>query len=345
MPAKPPGRGQEPERQAADSILKMNGLSKNPEVTKQLVGEAGCDQRVDNFLVRILRGVPKSHVYRILRRGEVRVNGRRVAPDFRLHRGDEVRIPPLRLATAAPVPAVAGVLPALPVLFEDDALLALDKPAGLAVHGGSGIRQGVIERLRAQRPEARFVELVHRLDRDTSGVLLIASKRSALTALHEAMRNGEVEKTYVALVRGRWMEPERRIRLALHKYVTAGGERRVSVRADGKDAVSRVRLMRRWQNFSLVEVGLETGRTHQIRVHLAHLGFPIAGDDKYGDFDLNRKLHKLGLRRMFLHAARLDFRHPLRDERLTIRAALPEALQGFLSRIEANEAQDDAAAL
>ncbi|HCX34030.1 MAG TPA: RNA pseudouridine synthase [Rhodocyclaceae bacterium] len=322
----------------------MSGLSKVPAVTKQSVAEAGAGQRVDNYLMRVCRGVPKSHLYRILRRGEVRVNGRRVDADFRLSEGDEVRIPPIRIATVTAPVAHARALRPIPVLFEDDALLVLDKPAGRAVHGGSGISHGVIEQLRAERPEAKFLELVHRLDRDTSGVLLLARKRSALTAMHARLRAGEVRKTYLALVSGRWREAERRIELPLHKFVTPEGERRVAVRADGKPAVSRVRLLRRWRNFSLLEVELETGRTHQIRVHLAHLGFPILGDEKYGDFALNRKLAKAGLKRMFLHATELAFLHPLRGEPMRARADLPEDLRAFLGRVEANEAEDHEAA-
>ncbi|GAB4180331.1 MAG: RluA family pseudouridine synthase [Rhodocyclaceae bacterium] len=327
----------------------MNALSKNPAVTRERVAEAAADQRVDNYLMRVCRGVPKSHIYRILRTGEVRVNGRRVGADFRLSQGDELRIPPLRLAvrpgeTATALMPAGAVPRPIPVLFEDGALIALDKPSGLAVHGGSGIRFGVIEQLRAERPQAKFLELVHRLDRDTSGVLLLAKRRSALAAMHERLREGEVRKAYLALVSGRWPRGEARIDLPLHKYVDAAGERRVAVRAGGKPAASRVRLVRRWRNFSLVEVVLETGRTHQIRVHLAHQGFPICGDEKYGNFELNRKLRKAGLARMFLHAAQLAFRHPLTGEPMRLSAELPQALRAFLARLEANEPEDHDAA-
>jgi 23S rRNA pseudouridine955/2504/2580 synthase len=332
-------------RHAADSILEMNRLGKNPPIRNEVVDQASAGQRLDNFLQRVCRGVPKSHLYRVLRTGEVRVNGRRADPGYRLRAGDQLRIPPLRLG----IPSGPGSLPPpiepFQAVFEDEGLLALAKPAGVAVHGGSGISHGVIEHLRAQRPDAPFLELVHRLDRDTSGLLVVAKKRAVLTALHGALREGQVQKTYVALVRGRWIGPDRRIGLALHKYTTADGERRVSVRPDGKPAVTRVRLMRRWENFSLLKVVLETGRTHQIRVHLAHIGFPVCGDDKYGDFGLNRVLRSVGLRRMFLHAAALSFRNPASGELLALEAPLPDDLEGFLAALDANERRDHAAAL
>lgn len=321
----------------AGSIFKMKELSKAP-VSHRRIGEEAQGQRIDNYLLRVCKGVPKSLVYRILRSGEVRVNSRRVAPEYRLQAGDEVRIPPLRLGgeTAAAVP----VGRAYRIVFEDDALLVVDKPAGMAVHGGSGVSFGVIEQLRRQRPQARFLELAHRLDRETSGLLLIAKKRSVLTALHDAFRAGRIEKRYLALVRGRWREPERHVRLALRKYLTGEGERRVSVSREGKAAHSIVRLLGRWENFSLVEVELETGRTHQIRVHLAHLGFPLCGDDKYGDFALNKTLQKQGLGRMFLHAAQLSLTHPTTERWMTLESALPEDLGAFLQRLEEHEKRD-----
>ena len=303
------------------------------------VDETSAGQRIDNFLLRVCKGVPKSHVYRILRSGEVRVNGGRVAPTYKLREGDDVRIPPVRTAiseTQAPIP----VGQPLPVAYEDDALLVVDKPAGLAVHGGSGVSYGVIEQLRRQRPEARFLELAHRLDRETSGLLIVAKKRSALTVLHDMMRDGRVEKRYLTLVAGRWMNPLQHIRVALHKYLTSEGERRVSVHREGKPAHSIVRLLRRWESAALVEVELKTGRTHQIRVHLTHQGFPLCGDDKYGDFALNKRLEGRGLRRMFLHAARLRFRHPLTDREIALESALPEELAGYLADLEATEQRD-----
>lgn len=324
------------------SIFKMKELSK-ASVTHRRIGEEAEGQRIDNYLLRVCKGVPKSHVYRILRSGEVRVNSKRVPPEYRLQSGDEVRVPPLRLG--------AEVKPAVPVgreyriAHEDDGLLVVDKPAGMAVHGGSGVSFGVIEQLRRQRPQARFLELAHRLDRETSGLLLIAKKRSALTALHDLFREGHIEKRYLALVKGRWREPLRHVKLALHKYLTEEGERRVSVSPEGKAAHSIVRLVARWENFSLVEVELKTGRTHQIRVHLAHLGFPLCGDDKYGDFALNKTLQKQGLGRMFLHAAKLALDHPGTGERLDLVAALPEDLVVFLRRLEVNEKRDYGAEL
>jgi 23S rRNA pseudouridine955/2504/2580 synthase len=326
----------------ADSIFKMKELSK-ASVTRRRIGEEAEGQRIDNYLMRVCKGVPKSHVYRILRSGEVRVNSKRVPPEYRLQSGDEVRVPPLRLG--------AEVKPAVPVgreyriVHEDDGLLVVDKPAGMAVHGGSGVSFGVIEQLRRQRPQARFLELAHRLDRETSGLLMIAKKRSALTALHDLFREGRIEKRYLALVKGRWREPLRHVKLALHKYLTEEGERRVSVSPEGKAAHSIVRLVARWENFSLVEVELKTGRTHQIRVHLAHLGFPLCGDDKYGDFALNKTLQKQGLSRMFLHAAKLALDHPGTGERLDLVAALPEDLVVFLRRLEMNEKRDYGAEL
>jgi 23S rRNA pseudouridine955/2504/2580 synthase len=317
---------------------------KTAAVTRTVVGEEADSQRIDNYLLRVCKGVPKSHIYRVLRRGEVRVNSRRVDPTYRLAAGDEVRIPPLRQAAPdAPRPVPAGA--PFEALFEDEALLALAKPAGVAVHGGSGVSFGVIEQLRRQRPQARFLELAHRLDRETSGVLLVAKKRAALTALHGMLREGRVEKRYLTLVRGRWLNALQHVRLPLLKYLTGEGERRVSVSEEGKEAHSVVRLRARWENFSLLEVELKTGRTHQIRVHLSHLGFPICGDDKYGDFALNKQLARLGLKRMFLHAARLALAHPLSGERLELEAALPADIAGFLDTLAANEASDhDAAA-
>lgn len=321
----------------AGSIFKMKELSKAP-VSRRQIGEEAEGQRIDNYLLRVCKGVPKSLVYRILRSGEVRVNSRRVTPEYRLQTGDEVRIPPLQLGGAAR--AVVPVGREYRILYEDDSLLVVDKPAGMAVHGGSGVSFGVIEQLRRQRPQARFLELAHRLDRETSGLLLIAKKRSALTALHDAFRAGRIEKRYLALVRGRWLEPERHVRLALRKYLTGEGERRVSVSREGKAAHSIVRLRCRWENFSLVEVELATGRTHQIRVHLAHLGFPLCGDDKYGDFALNKTLQKHGLGRMFLHAAQLSLEHPVTGRRMRLESALSEDLRAFLLRLEKNEKRD-----
>src|SRR5439155_26012514 len=253
----------------------MNDLSK-PQVVWLEVGEEGAGQRIDNFLLRHLKGVPKSHVYRVLRSGEVRVNSGRVKPEYRLQPGDRVRVPPIRIADK-PAPARPAEFP---VVHEDAALVVLDKPAGVAVHGGSGVSFGVIESLRAARPQAKFLELVHRLDRDTSGLLIVAKKRSALVELHRMLREGEIEKVYLAVARGKWEGKGREIRESLHKHVNAKGERRVSVREDGVAAVTQVKALKKSDSASLLEVRLLTGRTHQIRVHLAHAGHPVLGDDK-----------------------------------------------------------------
>ena len=314
-------------------------LSKAPAVSHTRVDEGSAGQRIDNFLVRVCKGVPKSHIYRILRSGEVRVNSRRVDQTYRLLEGDEVRIPPIRLAEKEAVAPVPMGKP-FDIVFEDEALLVLDKPSGLAVHGGSGVSFGVIEQLRRQRPEAKFLELVHRLDRETSGLLIVAKKRSALTVLHDMMRDGKVQKRYLTMVAGRWLNPLQHIKQPLLKYLIDNGERRVSVNREGKPAHSIVRLVKRWRDFSLVEVELKTGRTHQIRVHLSHAGFPLCGDDKYGDFALNKQLEKEGLKRMFLHAAKLAFRHPLTDQAIELFAPLPAELENFVVAIEQSQERE-----
>jgi 23S rRNA pseudouridine955/2504/2580 synthase len=305
----------------------MKGLSKD-SVTFIEVDEGSEGQRIDNFLLKLLKGVPKSHVYRILRGGEVRVNKKRVKQNYRLQPSDLLRIPPIRVAKAPQsefVPACE-----FPILYEDDALLVINKPSGTAVHGGSGVSFGVIEQLRRARPQAKFLELVHRLDRETSGVLMLAKKRSALVAMHEIMRQGNSDKRYFALVLGQWQNARQHVRLPLHKFNTPQGEKRVTVRDDGQACHTIFNLQKKWSSFSLLEAELKTGRTHQIRVHLAHLGFPIAGDDKYGDFSRNKALAKQGLKRMFLHAHSIAFAHPLTEEPLQINALLPEELEKFI---------------
>ncbi len=304
----------------------MKDLSK-ARATLLEVEEEGDAQRIDNFLLRRLKGVPKSHVYRVLRSGEVRVNSGRVKPDHRLRIGDKVRVPPVRLATPAEKPAPRPL--ALPVVYEDDALLVVDKPSGVAVHGGSGVSYGVIESLRAERPRAKLLELAHRLDRDTSGLLVIAKKRSALVELHRMLREGEAEKLYLALVKGAWEGGARELRERLHKYVTAGGERRVAVHGAGQAAATRVRPIAAAGSCSLLELRLLTGRTHQIRVHLAHAGHPVLGDDKYGDFELNRALARQGVKRLLLHARRLAFAHPLTGAPLRLEAPVPQDMRRF----------------
>ena len=308
----------------------MKGLG-NARAAVVVVDEGRATQRVDNFLLRELKGVPRSHVYRLLRGGEVRVNSRRVDATYRLQPGDRIRIPPVRTSAAPSRRPPAPRDPGFSVVFEDDALLVIDKPSGVAVHGGSGMSFGVIEQLRAARPQGRFLELAHRLDRETSGLLLLAKKRSALLALHAALREGRVVKRYLALVRGAWTRAERTVELPLRKRVTPEGARHVSVGEGGQASRTDFRLVERCGDFSLVEATLATGRTHQIRVHLAYLGFPIAGDDRYGDFEQNKRLAKRGLKRMFLHARALGFDHPLGGGRIELEAPLPDELARFLA--------------
>ena len=346
------------------------------------IDEDSDGQRLDNYLIRQLKGVPKTHIYRLIRSGQVRVNKARAAADTRLHSGDVVRIPPVRVAERSVSPSISTVPVAqFKVVFEDEALLVIDKPAGVAVHGGSGVSFGVIEQLRRSRPDAKFLELIHRLDRETSGLLMIAKKRSALKHLQDQLRERETGKIYLALVSGRWPLNKKVLDKPLHKYLLGedeGSERRVKVVSkddpNGMRAITLVQVRARtaqttpmkapktapktstapstkpnWaeQVFSLLEVTIKTGRTHQIRVHLASEGCPIAGDNKYGDFALNKALASLKvemtnpaktpLKRMFLHAWRLQFTHPLSAERVELHAELPEELQNFLSYVLPSE--------
>ncbi len=311
--------------------------------TQITVDEASEGQRVDNFLAKTLKGVPKSHIYRILRSGEVRVNKGRVDASRKLEIGDVVRVPPIRTALqAVPVLDLQGASKfENAIIFEDDALLVIDKPAGFAVHGGSGISRGVIEQLRMERPKAKFLELVHRLDRETSGVLLLAKKRSALVALHEMIRNNQTDKRYLVMVAGEWAEKKKRVVLDLQKYVLPSGERRVNVVTDkSKDKYDEAQisetnfsLKQAFEGFTLLEAQLVTGRTHQLRVQLAHLGFPIVGDDKYGDFANNKALVKKGLKRMFLHSAETKLRHPVTNDKLVLVAPLPPELDKFMKTL------------
>jgi 23S rRNA pseudouridine955/2504/2580 synthase len=302
----------------------MNDLSKARATTLQ-IGEEAAAQRIDNFLLRHLKGVPKSHVYRVLRSGEVRVNSGRVKPEYRLQPGDRVRVPPIRISEKR---APSARPTEFPIAYEDPALLVVDKPAGVAVHGGSGVSFGVIESLRAARPEAKALELAHRLDRDTSGLLIVAKKRSALVELHRMLREGEIEKVYLAVAKGK--VESRTLRQPLHKYVNAKGERRVSVQEGGMAAETRVKALKSSPEFTFLEIRLLTGRTHQIRVHLSHAGHPLLGDDKYGDFELNHRLEKQGVRRLFLHASRLAFAHPVSKEAIDLKAPLPAEMKKFV---------------
>ena len=346
-------------------IIGGNRPTEPAQVKTILVDEDGAGQRLDNFLMRHLKGVPKTHVYRIIRSGEVRVNKGRATADRRVAAGDAIRLPPVRTSLRAEAKAqvmvvmVAGMAagrsgeglsggpqrnaPAreFPVLFEDDCLLAIDKPAGVAVHGGSGVSFGVIEQLRMARPRVRFLELVHRLDRETSGILLIAKKRSALKNIQDQFRERETGKTYLALVVGQWPSRLKVLDKSLHKYLQPDGERRVKVVArdhpDAMPSLTLVKVDRNGVGFTLLEVTLKTGRTHQIRVHLAAEGMPIAGDEKYGNFELNKSLQRSGaevpLRRMFLHAWRLQFKHPASGERIQLLANLPADLTQFLDHV------------
>ena len=316
----------------------MNPLGK-PAPKLLEIGVDSAGQRLDNFLHKSLKGAPQSLVYRIIRSGEVRVNKGRAKPDTRLDFGDLVRVPPISLIAVAAKGAVAGAATAgadFPVLFEDESILAIDKPAGVAVHGGSGLRFGVIEALRAARPDARFLELVHRLDRDTSGILLLAKTRPLLVAMHELLREGRIDKRYLALARGVWPHAAKHhITTALASFVTREGERRV-LQADhdaAKEAHSVVNMMRRYAAATLLEVQIKTGRTHQIRVHLASAGHPIVGDDKYGDFAFNRAIAKAGCKRMFLHAAKISFVHPHSGQRVRFESPLPPECQAYLATL------------
>jgi 23S rRNA pseudouridine955/2504/2580 synthase len=308
-----------------------------PAVTHVRIDEGSEGQRLDNFLVRLLRGVPKTHVYRVIRSGEVRVNKGRAAADTRLAIGDEIRVPPVRVADRSgepPAPARE-----FPLVHEDDHLVAVDKPAGVAVHGGSGVSFGVIEQLRQARPGAKFLELVHRLDKETSGLLLIAKKRSALVALQDQLRERETGKTYAALVIGSWPASRKVIDVPLHKFLTGEGERRVkAVDADhdaAKRSITLVKVARRFKDFTLLDVTIKTGRTHQIRVHLAHEGHPIVGDAKYGDFALNKSVARGAARfeRMFLHARQLRFQHPASGETIELESPLPAECEAFLNTL------------
>ena len=309
-------------------------LENRPQVRFVEVGDEHDGQRLDNFLLRLCKGVPKSHIYKAIRGGEVRVNKGRIAVDYRVVTGDMIRVPPLRL----PDPGVKRPVPPIefPIVFEDDALLVIDKPAGVAVHGGSGVSFGVIERLRAARPDAKFLELAHRLDRDTSGLLMIGKKRSALLALHAALRAGEGGKRYLALVEGDWVNDRQHIKLPLHKWTTASGERRVRVQEDGQSAHTIVSLIKRFGQHTLLGAELRTGRTHQIRVHLAASGHPIVGDDKYGNDAVTAAFAKRGFNRMFLHAHQLDIVHPITGAPLSLEAPLPPLCQKIIADLESH---------
>lgn len=294
-------------------------------------------QRIDNFLLRTLKGVPKSMIYRILRKGEVRVNRGRIRPEYRLQTGDVVRIPPLRVSEdKGEVRIPPAVLERInqAILLEDKKILVLNKPAGVAVHKGSGLDFGIIEALRALRPDAPYLELAHRLDRETSGCLVLAKTPAALRTIQAAFHAGTIDKRYLALLRGHWNEGRREVSVPLRKNVLRGGERMVEVVEDGKPALSTFRPVNLFSRASLMEVGIGTGRTHQIRVHAAHIGYPVAGDEKYGDSRFNRQMIDYGLRRLFLHARSIDFY--LDGHEVSVSAPLTDELKRVLERLEAS---------
>jgi 23S rRNA pseudouridine955/2504/2580 synthase len=304
-----------------------------PKVRSVKADEEDAGQRLDNFLFRTLKGVPKSHIYRLLRTGQVRVNKKRAKPDYRLEAGDELRLPPVRQeqkASPGKPPHWQQEALTAGILYEDERILVVNKPAGMAVHGGSGVSFGVIETLRVLRPDNPGLELAHRLDRETSGCLIVAKRRSAVRALHAAFREGNVEKHYLALLAGAWGGSERTVDAPLEKNRLEGGERMVKVSREGKSAESLFRPLQKFASASLMDIRIFTGRTHQIRVHAAHLGHPVAGDDKYGDREANKALRAAGLKRMFLHAHRLAFPHPETGERLSLIAPLDDELQAVV---------------
>jgi 23S rRNA pseudouridine955/2504/2580 synthase len=313
-----------------------------PRVGVQYVeaGDGDAGQRLDNFLVRVLKGVPRTHVYRLLRTGEVRVNSKRAKPDQRVEAGDRIRLPPIRRPEAGAASTTRPPSPSLlklvteAIVYEDDDLLVLNKPAGIAVHGGSGMAHGVIEVLRAARPDARELDLVHRLDRETSGCLIVAKRRAALRDLHAQLREGRTAKRYLALVCGKWDLGQKRIELPLATGERRSGERHVTVRSHGQMAVSTFRPVQFFGTVaSLVEVEIGTGKTHQIRVHAAYAGHPVAGDDKYGDRERNEVLKSYGLNRMFLHAAAIGVDRPGTREPLHVSAPLSAELHAVLEAL------------
>lgn len=310
------------------------GKDRTPTVRFVEIGTEQAGQRIDNFLLRLCKGVPKSHLYKAIRGGEVRVNKGRIAADYRLEAGDTVRVPPIRLPTPDEKRSVPPAV--FPIVYEDEALIVVDKPAGVAVHGGSGVSFGVIEQLRAAHPDAPFLELAHRLDRETSGLLMIAKTRKSLLGLHDMMREGKGRKHYQALVVGDWVNDKQHLKQPLLKWLTASGERRVTVDASGKAAHTIITLDKRYGRYSLLGAELRTGRTHQIRVHLAASGYPIVGDEKYGPDAVRAHFARLGFHRMFLHACRLEIPHPLTQEPLVLTAALPPACLDILDYLEKN---------
>ena len=312
-----------------------------PKVQLVAVGEGSEGQRLDNFLTKVLKGVPKSHIYRLIRSGEVRVSGKRAQADTRLEASDQVRVPPVRVSTGAPKSTAAPIKEGeVPVLYEDRDLLILNKPAGLAAHSGSGISFGLIERLLTSHPQGSFLELAHRLDRDTSGVIAVCKTRKALVRLQEQSREGKIAKHYRLLVKGDWVNDREHVKLPLTKFLLPSGERRVRVdEENGQAAHTIFTLVRRFGPVSYLDAELKTGRTHQIRVHAASRGFPLVGDVKYGDYAFNREVEKgslgVAFKRMFLHACKLSFTHPITGKPLTITAPLPADCTELLAALAA----------
>ena len=313
----------------------MNNADKQPTPQVQWleISEANHEQRLDNFLISYLKGVPKTRIYRMVRKGEVRVNKGRVDVSYKLACGDVVRIPPVRVAE----PTAAVIIPPSlkyslenHILYEDDGFIVLNKPAGFAVHGGSGVNSGVIEALRQLRPQQKFLELVHRLDKETSGCLLIAKKRSVLKNLHELFRGDGVNKTYLALLAGQFARKQQTVNAPLLKNILQSGERMVVVSQAGKAAETSFTRLKAFTTCTLVHAAPKTGRTHQIRVHAAWLGHPIIGDDRYGEDQVNKTFKQRGYKRLFLHAEQLQFAHPLSGQTLTFTAPLPEDLQKLI---------------
>lgn len=309
----------------------------NQTVKMLTISEDEAGQRIDNYLLAKLKGVPKSLIYRILRKGEVRVNKGRIKPEYKLQANDIVRVPPVRVSEKehAPISTKLNKVSQLEkqILFEDECLLVLNKPSGIAVHGGSGLSFGVIEALRTLRPDARFLELVHRLDRDTSGILLVAKKRSALRSLHEQLREKTVQKNYLALVRGQWQSHCKVVKAPLLKNELSSGERIVRVSEQGKPSETRFSIEERYEYATLVKASPVTGRTHQIRVHTQYAGHPIALDDKYGDKHFDEQITQLGLTRLFLHAFSIRFEHPKTGETLRINAPLDPEMKKILGAL------------
>ena len=307
------------------------------------ISEENATQRIDNFLITHLKGVPKSMIYRILRKGEVRVNKKRVKPEYKLNNGDEIRIPPIRVAEKT-TPEISTKLNKVAdlekaIIYEDDVILAINKPSGIAVHGGSGLSFGVIEGLRALRPEAKFLELVHRIDRETSGVLLIAKKRSALKALHEQLRLKQMQKNYLALVKGNWPSECKVVQAPLLKNVLKSGERVVKVDKEGKPSETRFKVEERFDFATLIKASPVTGRTHQIRVHTQYANHPIAFDDRYGDNQFDMQLANTKLNRLFLHAANVKFIHPKTLQEMQLHAPMDDKLQACLNQLRNDKYQ------